>query len=109
MDKPRSLAQNRALHKFFDQVATVLMEHGVTLKELLEKFKEESTPPTGENVKQVYKSIQKQMYGMESTTQATHKSLNGVYEVFHKGIAELTGESIDFPSEEMRQLLNHYK
>jgi len=101
--------QQKSLHLFFDQVAQTLSEHGVTVVDLLEAFKQEPPPPSGNNVKDVWKSLQAQLFAKKSTTEIDGKEMNQVYEYFHKTIAELTGESIEFPSEEMRQLLNYYK
>lgn len=109
MDKPRSLAQNRSLHKFFDQVAQVLAEHGVTLTDLLTAFRQDPPPPKGNNIKDIWRNLQKDLFSKQSTTEITSKEMNELYEYFHKTVAELTGESIEFPSEEIRQLLNYYK
>lgn len=108
MDKPRTLKENNSLHKYFTDVANSLMEHGVTVRDLLEKFKEEDVPPTGDNVKQIWKSILRRKHSKTSTTQMTHNELSSVLEDFYQKVGELTGENIEFPSEEVRRLIEHY-
>lgn len=106
--KLRSNKQSRALHKYFNDVALVLMEHGVDVRMLLAKFKEDDVPPSGDNVKAIFKSILFRTHGKNSTTEMTTTELNDLLMYFNKNIAELTGEDVVFPSEEVRQLVSFY-
>ena len=108
MEKTRTDKQNRSLHKYFNDVALVLMEHGVDVRMLLAKFKEDDVPPSGDNVKAIFKSILFRTHGKTTTKEMTTTELNDLLMYFNKNIAELTGESVEFPSEELRQLISFY-
>jgi len=108
MDKTRTPEQNKALHLYFTQISNSLLEHGVTVRDLLEAFKEDDVAPTGDNVKLIWKSILKRKHDKVSTTQMTTEDLNSVFNEFNMKMSILTGENIEFPSEETKQLLEHY-
>ncbi len=108
MDKALNPKQLRSLHKLFDDVARTLMEHGVDLKMLLEKFREEDIPPSGDNIKDIFKSQLFRTHGKVSTKEMTNSDLEELLMYFNKNIGELTGESIAFPSRETLELIKHY-
>lgn len=108
MEKTRTLQQNKSLHLLFQQVADLLNEHGVDLKTLLEAFRESDQPISGNNIKDIFKSILFRMHGKTTTTEMTTQELNEVFMPFNKTIGELTGESIEFPSQETQELIKYY-
>lgn len=107
-EKIRTNQQNKSMHLYFQQIANLLNEHGVDLKTLLEAFREEDQPISGNNIKDIFKSVLFRMHGKTTTTEMTTQELNEVLEPFYKTIGELTGEHIDFPSQETMELLKYY-
>lgn len=108
MDKTLNPKQLRSLHKLFSDIAITLMQHGVDLKMLLEKFREEDIPPSGDNIKEIFKSQLFRTHGKGSTKEMTNGELEELLMYFNKNIGELTGESIEFPSQETLQLIKYY-
>jgi uncharacterized membrane protein YqiK len=108
MDKIRTNQQNKALHVFFNQVKNTLDEHGVTLHQFLDKFKEEDVQVSGDNVKAVWKKILERKYYKDTTTEMTNKELQDIYQEFNLKIGELIGEDLGFPSNEVIQLLKWF-
>jgi hypothetical protein len=108
MDKTRTLQQNKSLHLYFQQIANLLNEHGVDMRALLEAFREEDTPITGNNIKDIFKSILFRMHGKITTTEMTTQELNEVFMVFNKNVSVLTGENIELPSRESLELIKYY-
>jgi len=108
MDKTRTLSQNSALHLYFQQIANLLNEHGVDMRALLEAFREEDTPITGNNIKDIFKSILFRMHGKNTTTEMTTQELNEVFMVFNKNVSVLTGENVEYPSRESLELIKYY-
>ena len=98
-------AQRRALHKLFTDISNTLNEHGVTLKDLLLAFGEDDVAPTGDNIKAIWKSQLKRMYYKDSTNDQITSEINTIFMEFNKKVSILTGENIEFPSEEARQLI----
>jgi hypothetical protein len=108
MEKTRTLQQNKSLHLYFQQIANLLNEHGVDMRALLEAFREEDTPITGNNIKDIFKSILFRMHGKNTTTEMTTQELNEVFMVFNKNVSVLTGENIELPSRESLELIKYY-
>jgi hypothetical protein len=106
--KKRSNQQSKALHFYFQQIANLLNEHGVDLKALLEAFREEDTPITGNNIKDIFKSILFRMHGKNTTTEMTTQDLNEIFMVFNKNISLLTDTNVEFPSRESLELIRYY-
>jgi len=99
-EKQRTLTQNRALHKYFEQVATEARTTGVTFSDFIRlrpKFEMQWSP---ERVKEVWRGVQELMYGKKSTAQLTSKEIDQVYDVVNKGLGEIMGFNIPFPSED---------
>lgn len=108
MDKIRTLAQNRSLHKYFSEVANSLIEHGKTVGDVLEIFNQDDVSPTGDTIKEIWKSILKRKHGKTSTTEMTTQDLNDVLEEFNLKLGYLIDETIDFPSIEVQKLIEYY-
>lgn len=95
-EKQRTTKQNRALHKFFEQLATEFNSQGLTVQKVLTleaRF-------TGSLVKELlWRPTQKWLLKKESTTELTTKEIDLVFEVIQKALAE-KGIEIVFPSAE---------
>ena len=102
--KPRTSSQNKALHKFCDDVAMILINHGITMKIFMKDFEVEHT---GESVKSVVKAIGKQKYNLKSTSEYSTTQLSETCEELIRHLAKM-GIDVNFPSAEWRDMLTRY-
>ena len=98
MEKPRTLSQNKSLHKLFTDVSSHCVSVGLDQKTVVNKLESYSCPTSPAFVKSVWKAIQLSITGKESTTELTSKEVDEVYEVFSKFWSEITGEYFKFPN-----------
>lgn len=95
----RTKQQNRAIHKLYTTLANDLNEKGLDARLILKPSYQIWWTP--EMIKRdLWKPLQKVMYGKESTTELTTVEVSRVYEQLAKIIGEEHGVSIDFPSAE---------
>lgn len=95
----RTINQNAALHKYFQDVANELNEAGLDMRKVLKPSI--SIPWTRESVKKhLWRPVQDAMYDKLSTTKLETNEVNEVYEVLNRHMAEKFGISVDFPSKE---------
>lgn len=104
LDEPkegtRSLTQNKALHLFFDWVATALNDAGMDMRVFLKEGVE--VPWDSHNVKErLWKPVMKLQTGKESTTKLSKAEVSQVFETFNRHLAN-RGVSLSFPSAEKR-------
>ena len=97
-DKQRTTTQNRAIHLWFSQVAEEAKSSGVTFSDFIRIRKRFDLPWSPERVKEVWKGVQELIYGTKSTTELTTKQIDVVYDTVNKGLSEVMGFSIPFPS-----------
>ena len=96
----RTDQQNKALHVFCRLAAEACNDAGVTQKTLFEA-RSIDIPVTEHSIKDIWKSVQEQMYGKKSTTELTRSEVSQVHEVVMQALGEKLGVSyIEFPSEE---------
>ena len=100
----RTDPQNAALHLMFEQVAETLNDAGFDQQAVWEK-RSVPVPNTKESIKELWRSIQKQMYPREdgkepSTTDLTTGQVGKIYDVFNEAMAEHFGIHVDFPHQE---------
>jgi hypothetical protein len=101
-DDKRSLAQNNALHKDYELIATSLNNAGLDMKKVLKENVE--IPWTTISVKEyLFKPIMKSLLGIESTTEL--KKLDGGINQIHEVLLRHLGqkfriEYIEFPHKE---------
>jgi hypothetical protein len=96
----RTQTQNKALHKYFTQLANELDAHGIDQKMLLDKLQGYSVPITKDFLKDVWKAVQKRMYQKESTTELSTSQVSEVYETVNRFTAQEFGVHTAFPSNE---------
>jgi hypothetical protein len=97
--KQRSLAQNRALHKWCQECATELSNAGITVQAFVKDLEADFTMET---VKMMWRAFAKAKYGKESTTQLTSKQINEVYDECNRHLAKFEIH-LPFPSQEETQ------
>lgn len=104
MEETRTIQQNKALHKYFQQIADSLNESGYDVKTVLNKMREGvEIAWTKEMVKEIlWREIQKIMYSKQSTTELSkHQEIERIHEVLQRFLGErLHMEYTDFPHEE---------
>lgn len=97
-DKQRTKAQNRALHKYFTDLANELNAAGVDQKLFIDHLKGWEVPITADFLKQIWKIKQEKMFGTDSTTQLKTHQVTEVYETVNKFTGQAFGVSQAFPS-----------
>lgn len=93
----RTLKQNRALHKLFSMIATVLNESGLDMRVVLKP--EVDIPWSTETVKEyLWRPLQKLQLLKSSTTELSTKDIDEVFDTLNRLLGEKFGKHIDFPS-----------
>lgn len=92
--RPRSKQQNKAMHKYFEEVADILNENGISQAVFLADLEVDYTKET---IKNIWRAIAKKKYGTESTADFTTKQLQEVFEEFNRHLGKF-GVHIPFPS-----------
>ena len=91
----RTLQQNKALHKYFELLATELNNAGYTVTKTLKA----SVIWSPLSVKELlWKPIQEAVFAKTSTTELERKEIDKVFDVLNQLTAEKFGISINFPS-----------
>lgn len=103
-EETRSTQQNKALWKFFGQVADALTARGVTMRSVFQNTTKFDIPPSKDNVHDLWVYFQKALYSTESTRELKRREqIDRVHEVMMKNLGETFGiDYIDFPSEETK-------
>jgi hypothetical protein len=96
-ERQRTLAQNRSIHKGCQQIADVLVENGISLNRVIENLE---IRPTMDSIKDIFRHIAREKYGIESTTELERGQIDPVWDDLVKSISEVTGVFIPFPSQE---------
>lgn len=93
----RTLQQNKALYKAFEQISNELNSLGKDQRIILKP--EVSIPWDKDSFKnQIWKPIQKAMYGTKSTADLTTDQVDKVFQIIQKHLGESHGVEIIFPS-----------
>lgn len=101
MDKNITRQQQKSIHKYFQEVADLLNESGISMSVVYENVEADFTK---ESIKGLFKAFLKAKYGKGSTTQMTTKEAQSVWEEVNRHMAQF-GMHIPFPSTE--QLINY--
>lgn len=98
-EKQRTINQNSALHKYFEQLAEALNSAGLDMKRTLKA--EVDIPWEKNTVKQfLWKPVQREQLGKERTRDLTTKEVSKVYETLNRYLGEKHGVTVMFPSVE---------
>ena len=99
--KRRTNQQNRALHLFCKNTATVLNDSGYSVAKTLRHDVE--IPWNATLVKELlWRVIQEAMTGKHSTTELNTVDPSEIYEVLNRHLGERLGVHVEWPSEETR-------
>jgi len=94
--EPRTEKQNKALHLWFEQMAEVLNSKGIPAYKIFKEPVEHFWTP--EIIKEMWRKIQKAMFGKKSTTELFKTGEIGrIYDVFNKIVAERTKGEVKCP------------
>lgn len=104
--KTRTNPQNNSLHLLFSQVSKECMDKGIEMREIVKD--EFPIPCTPENIKMLWKLLQKAMFGTLSTTQLKKTGdIDKLYDAFNRILIERTkGEVVLPPFPSMENLIN---
>lgn len=96
----RTDQQNRALHKFFEQVADELNAAGYSVQEVLTKHTSIDIPWNKESVKDIlWRTVQVRLLGKRSTTELSkQQDIDAVYDVVNRFLGERLHIHVPFPS-----------
>jgi len=93
----RSLAQNRALHKYFSILASVLNNSGQEITKVIKV----DTPWSAESVKELlWRPVMMQQLNKKSTTKLTKEEVTKVYDTLNRALSLKCGVSVEFPNSE---------
>ena len=110
-EKRRTIAQNNALHLFYEHVAQVLRENGMGIKQVLERFNLDA-PATKYGIKEyLWRPLQFSMFGKKSTTELLkQQEIDQIYDALNKFFVEkLELQLPPFPSIESLSLEEEFK
>jgi len=94
--KQRTSRQNRSLHLLFKQTSDALIEAGIDLREIVRE--EVPIQPTPENIKWMWKLLQRGLFGNKSTRELKKTGdIEVVYDNFNKILIERTKGQISLP------------
>lgn len=99
-DKQRTSQQNRALHKYFTDLANELNAAGIDQKLFIDHLKGWEVPITADFLKLIWKMKQEKMFGTTSTTQLKTHQVTEVYETVNKFVGQEFGVHTAFPTME---------
>lgn len=95
--KQRTLQQNKALHKYFTQLAEELNQAGYDMKRTLKH--DVDIPWSADTVKNfLWRPIQEAQLEKESTTELDTKDIDKVYDTLNRHLGSVTGVHVPFPS-----------
>lgn len=95
IDKKITTQQRKATHKYFEEVARELNNQGIDVKVLVSNLRVDATP---EMMKNIYRAIGKEKFGITSTEELTTSQVTQCYEEMNRLLASV-GVHISFPSQ----------
>jgi hypothetical protein len=99
MENQRTITQNKAMHKYFELLASELNDAGLTMRKVLKP--EIDIDWTPEAVKSyLWKPIQDALYQKNSTTELNRKQVSLVFETLNRHLGTKLGIHVPFPSNE---------
>lgn len=105
--KQRTAKQNNSLHLFFKQMSEHLISRGIDLKMVTENMEIPVTP--GVFKEAIWKPLQKEILGKDSTTQLTTTEIDKVLIVIQKNFGQDWEIQQSFPSwETMMEIYDKY-
>lgn len=105
LQKQRTIQQNNAMHKYFQEVADELNQSGIEPAIFLENFEISHTP---ESVKDIFRQIGNQKFGKDSTAKFNTNEINQILQEMDRQLAKF-GLIINFPSWETKSIIESYE
>jgi hypothetical protein len=102
--KRRTESQNKAMHKYFEEVADELNKAGIEPAIFLQNFR---ISHTKESVKDIFRQIGRQKFRKDSTSLLTTGEMNEIIKEFDRHLGGF-GILMDFPSAELENLKQTY-
>lgn len=100
-ERKRTITQNKALHVYFELLATALNDAGLDMKRTLKP--EVDIPWSAVSVKEhLWRPIQKAIIDKQSTKEASTAEYGPVYETLNRHTSDRFGISIPWPSRDQR-------
>lgn len=90
----RTIQQNKAMHKYFAEVAEALNEMGLAQSVFYENIEADYTK---ENIKELWRSFARIKYGKDSTVDLSTIEVTEIYEEVNRHLSKF-GIHIPFPS-----------
>lgn len=101
----RTLKQNRSLHAYFNELSKELNNQGIDVRVLVKNIRVDATP---EMMKNIFRSIASEKYGIKSTAELTTKQVNECYDEFNRALA-MQGVHVNFPSyQDSEEFINSF-
>ena len=96
--KPRTLQQNRALHKWCEQLAETLADAGYDMRTLIKV----PITPNKDNIKsEIVHPVMRALYpDIESTADLSTTQMQDLYETINRALGEKLGVHVPWPSHE---------
>jgi len=92
----RTIQQNKSIHKYCNDTAKSLNENGITAHQIFDVSVESFW--TMEMIKEMWRKVQKAMYGTKSTTKVKKtKQIDEIHRTLHRVFAERSGGLVDIP------------
>jgi hypothetical protein len=104
-EKPRTLKQNRAIHKYFIDVANECVAQGLSLKQVLNEFEIEIDEVI---IKKLAQHIGMVKYSKAHTSDMTTTELSNVIDTLLVALSKM-GLETDFPSADLKSILEYYE
>lgn len=106
MDKQRTIKQNSSIHLLFKQISDICIEKGIDMREIVQD--EVPIQCTPENIKWLWKLLQKALFGKKSTTQLKKSGeIEIVYDNFNKILIDRTNGEVSLPPFPSMELMEY--
>ena len=93
----RTIQQNKAIHKYYNMLASALNDAGLTITKVLKI----DTPWSMDSVKsEIWRPMQKAVTGKTSTTKLTRSEVSNIYDHLHAHFSSKYGVDVQFPSKD---------
>ncbi len=99
--KQRTIAQNKAIHLYLQNVAHELQNQGQTLQDVVKKVNMVEITPTTQTLKEtLWRPIQEIVVSKKSTTELQTNEVKEIYNIISMFLAKNFEISLPFPSQE---------
>lgn len=101
-DTKRTLTQNKAMHKYYELLASALNDAGFSVQMVLTKPLEISWSPN--LIKElIWRRVQEALLNKDSTADLTSSEVSEIYMEVDRAVSQQTGVSVSFPEDERKK------